>query len=250
MLFRSPDGHIAKMLAIKSNEFMSPRQLFVVSESVPGDAAEKAGIISGDTLVSMNGTEMTFLDEYAEALKNSANSTVQLCVMRDSSGVAVKKDINITINESGKIGVMLKAMEVPIRTKDYTIIEAVPAGFKLVGNKVVNYWNQLKLMFNPDTEAYKSLGGVIAIGSIFPNVWNWEAFWNITAFLSIVLAVMNILPIPALDGGHVIFLLYEVIARRKPSDKFMEVAQTVGVIILFSLLIFANANDIYRFFIK
>ena len=245
-----PDGHIAKMLAIKSNEFMSPRQLFVVSESVPGDAAEKAGIISGDTLVSMNGTEMTFLDEYAEALKNSANSTVQLCVMRDSSGVAVKKDINITINESGKIGVMLKAMEVPIRTKDYTIIEAVPAGFKLVGNKVVNYWNQLKLMFNPDTEAYKSLGGVIAIGSIFPNVWNWEAFWNITAFLSIVLAVMNILPIPALDGGHVIFLLYEVIARRKPSDKFMEVAQTVGVIILFSLLIFANANDIYRFFIK
>ncbi len=245
-----PEEHIAKMLSIKPTDFMFPRRLFIVDGNVPGESAEKAGVVAGDTLIAMNGLNLSFSDEFAKEFAANKNKPVQLKVKRDSLGTLIEREINITINEKGQIGVLLSALEVPIRTTDYTIVEAVPAGFNLVGDKLVNYWNQLKLMFNPETEAYKSLGGVIAIGNIFPNVWNWESFWGITAFLSIVLAVMNILPIPALDGGHVIFLLYEVIARRKPSDKFMEVAQTVGVIILFSLLIFANANDIYRFFIK
>ena len=104
------------------------------------------------------------------------------------------------------------------------------------------------MLFAPETKAYESLGGFIAIGNIFPGVWDWESFWNLTAFLSIILAVMNILPIPALDGGHVLFLLFEIVTGRKPSDKFLEYAQIVGMVILFSLLIYANGNDIWKWY--
>ena len=111
-----------------------------------------------------------------------------------------------------------------------------------------DYLKQLKLLFSPEVKAYESVGGFITIGSIFPSEWHWKSFWRLTAFLSIMLAVLNILPIPALDGGHVMFLMYEIIARRKPSDKFLEYAQIVGMVLLFSLLIWANGNDIVRLF--
>ena len=114
--------------------------------------------------------------------------------------------------------------------------------------KMVNYVKQLKLVFTP--EGAQSLGGFGTIGSIFPPKWNWVDFWNITAFISVILAVMNVLPIPALDGGHVLFLLYEIITRRQPSIKFLERAQYVGMFLLFALLLFANGNDVYRFFFK
>lgn len=243
-----PSKYIAQML--ESKDFMTPRYLFVVSESVVGDRAERAGVMSGDRLIALNGISMRFFDEYLKAFANNANNQVQLSVVRDSAGVAVVRNIDLMVDSSGRIGVSLNKTDLPIRTKEYTIGEAIPAGFERVGTQISGYWKQIELMFNPETGAYKSLGGVIAIGNIFPSQWDWHNFWSLTAFLSIVLAVMNILPIPALDGGHVVFLLYEVVARRKPSDRFMEIAQTVGVIILFSLLIFANANDIYRFFIK
>ena len=126
----------------------------------------------------------------------------------------------------------------------------VPLYNPSTGEEIGSYAKQIKLMFTPETEAYKSLGGLIAIGSIFPDHWSWIQFWHITAFLSIVLAIMNILPIPALDGGHVLFLLVEVVTGRRPSDKFLERAQMAGLMILLALLIFANGNDIYRFFIK
>ena len=137
-----------------------------------------------------------------------------------------------------------------LSTRDYTFWQAIPAGVRRTGEGIRSYAKQIKLMFTPETEAYKPLGGLIAIGSIFPDHWSWIQFWHITAFLSIVLAIMNILPIPALDGGHVLFLLVEVVTGRRPSDKFLERAQMAGLMILLSLLIFANGNDIYRFFIK
>ena len=115
---------------------------------------------------------------------------------------------------------------------------------------MVDYLKQFKLLFSRETKAYESLGGFITIGSIFPGEWDWYSFWNLTAFLSIILAIMNVLPIPALDGGHVMFLLYEVISGRKPSDKFLEYAQITGMILLLALLLFANGNDIIRFFKK
>ena len=133
----------------------------------------------------------------------------------------------------------------PMVNQSYGFFEAIPAGISLGVNTLTGYVNQLKYVFSK--EGVKQLGGFGTIGSIFPSTWDWHQFWMMTAFLSIILAFMNILPIPALDGGHVLFLLYEIIARRKPSDKFMERAQIVGMAILFALLIWANFNDILRF---
>jgi regulator of sigma E protease len=130
--------------------------------------------------------------------------------------------------------------------KEYTLSEAIPAGFTRTWSGIGNYLKQLKLLFSPEVKAYEGVGGFITIGSIFPTYWHWESFWRLTAFLSIMLAIINVLPIPALDGGHVLFLLYEIIARRKPSDKFLERAQVVGMVILFSLLILANGNDVLK----
>jgi len=135
-----------------------------------------------------------------------------------------------------------------LETNKFTLLNAIPAGFKLAGSKLAFYVRQFKLIFDFKTGAYKGLGGFGTIGGLFPREWEWQAFWEITGFLSLILAFMNILPIPALDGGHVAFLLYEVVTRRKPSEKFLEYAQIVGMVIIFSLLIFANTNDIVRWF--
>jgi regulator of sigma E protease len=137
-----------------------------------------------------------------------------------------------------------------LKTVRYGFIQSIPAGLDKGFKTVANYLKQFKLIFSKHSKAYESLGGFITIGNIFPGVWDWDAFWNLTAFLSIILAVMNILPIPALDGGHVMFLLFEVVTGRKPSDKFLEYAQIVGMVILFSLLLYANGNDILRQFRK
>ena len=137
---------------------------------------------------------------------------------------------------------------IELKTQEYTFLEAIPKGFSKTGKELSDYWKQLKLIFNPSTKAYESLGGFITIGSIFPDKFNWIQFWRLTALLSVILAIMNILPIPALDGGHVLFLLVEIITRRKPSDRFMEIAQSVGLIILLILLVYANGNDIIRLF--
>ena len=135
-----------------------------------------------------------------------------------------------------------------VETVDYTFWQAIPAGFSKTFDELNDYWKQVKLIFSPKTKAYESVGGFISIGKIFPDQWIWSIFWRMTAFLSIALAVMNILPIPALDGGHILFLLIEIITRRKPSDKFMEVAETVGLILVLGLVILANGNDIIRLF--
>lgn len=133
-----------------------------------------------------------------------------------------------------------------IETHKYTFVESIPAGINRGVSTLTGYLKQLKKIFNPDTGAYKGVGGFAAIGGLFPDSWNWEIFWNTTAFLSIMLAVLNLLPIPALDGGHVMFLLYEMVTGRKPSDKFLEYAQMVGFFLLLALILFANGNDLYR----
>lgn len=142
------------------------------------------------------------------------------------------------------------AEHLPVRSHRYSLWEAIGAGFRRTGAEIGSYWDQLALIISPDTKAYKQVGSFITIGSIFPGTWDWFRFWHVTGMLSIILAVMNLLPIPALDGGHVLFLLWEVITRRKPSDRFLEGAQMVGMILLLGLLVLAFWNDIYRFFIK
>ncbi|NNM18205.1 MAG: RIP metalloprotease RseP, partial [Croceitalea sp.] len=133
-----------------------------------------------------------------------------------------------------------------IETQKYDLLEAVPAGINKGVETLSSYVKQLKKIFNPSTGAYKGVGGFAAIGGMFPDTWDWAAFWSTTALISIILAFMNILPIPALDGGHVMFLLYEMVSGRKPSDRFLEYAQMVGFFLLIALLLFANGNDLYK----
>ena len=151
------------------------------------------------------------------------------------------------MSDEAVIGVVAKQM-MHLATQEYTFWESIPRGFKKTCKEISDYWKQVKLIFTPSTGAYESIGGFITIGSIFPDTFVWELFWRMTALLSIILAVMNLLPIPGLDGGHVLFLLWEVITRRKPSDKFLEKATMIGLLFLMLLLIYANGNDIIRLF--
>jgi regulator of sigma E protease len=160
---------------------------------------------------------------------------------------------NVAIGEDAKIGVMVDLnlnRFYEDKIVHYTFLQSIPAGIDKGFRTVSSYLKQLKLLFKPETKAYESIGGFLKIGSIFSPVWDWQSFWNMTALLSIILAVMNILPIPALDGGHVAFLLYEMVTGRKPGDKFMEYAQITGMVILLSLLVYANGNDIIQLFKK
>jgi regulator of sigma E protease len=186
-----------------------------------------------------------YFDEFRGALQHYKNQKVNILVVR--TGDTVK--LPITIPAEGRIGVYNKNLSAyfKLKEKSYNMITAIPAGFSMTFERTGDYLKSLKLLFSQE-KAYESVGGFISIGSLFPDAWDWLTFWTWTAFLSIMLAVINILPIPALDGGHVMFLLYEIIFRRKPSDKFMEYAQITGMIILFGILIFANLNDVLKLF--
>lgn len=215
-------------------------------DSLASPSAIESGLKVGDQVVALNGEKAIGAQEITELLQQHKSDTVALTVMR--GGVA--NELNVPINAEGKIGVMFKGDVFQPRTRTFTFFEAIPAGVGLAFDTVAEYWQQLKLIFQPKTKMYEELGGFIAIGNIFPSEWNWLQFWTMTAFLSVILAVMNILPIPGLDGGHALFTLWEMITGRKPSDKFLEVMQYVGFAILFALLIYANGNDIYRLFTK
>ncbi len=226
--------------------FLGYRLPVHIAKVVNGEAAEKAGLKADDQLVSVAGvTTPSFTEFTAELLKNKGKE-VEMGVIRNGQPLSVK----ITPSDAGKVGIQLKQITdiYPTKTIEYNFFQAIPKGIEMGCNQMVTYVSSLKYLFT--SEGAQSLGGFGAIGDLFPESWSWFKFWNITAFLSVILAFMNILPIPALDGGHVLFTLYEIITRRKPSDKFLEYAQMVGMGLLFALLIYANANDIYRFFIK
>ena len=166
----------------------------------------------------------------------------------------MKKTLNV--DENGNLGIfhgatvkdMVDLGYIEVIQNSYSLLESIPVGINKFVSFTGFYFEQFVAIFNPSTGAYKGLGGFIAIGNIFPSSWDWQSFWSTTAFLSIMLGVLNLLPIPALDGGHAMFLMYEMISGRKPSDKFMETVQVIGFIILLSLVIFANGNDIYKLF--
>ena len=237
-----PEDAVAKIL--KSQElFLSFGIPFVIENFSETSVAKEAGMQIGDRIVQINDIPTPYYQDFVNNITQFADKDITLGVVRDNENL----QITMHLPEEMKIGVERVALEKNVfSTQEYTFIQALPKGFSKTANELADYWKQIKLIFNPDTEAYKSLGGFISIGSIFPKTFNWIEFWNLTAFLSIILAVMNILPIPALDGGHVLFLLVEIVTRRKPSDKFLEIAQTVGLVILLALLILANGNDIVR----
>lgn len=228
--------------------FASPDRVPMVVKklSEKDSPAATAGLQPGDSIVSINGQATPLFEDVAKMLDQNKGKDITLGFYRDG----MEQSVVIQPDTAGKIGVYLmsKTDLYPTVTRTYGFFESFPAGVRLGINTLKGYVNDMKYVFTK--EGASSLGGFGTIGSIFPTVWDWQVFWMQTAFLSIILAFMNILPIPALDGGHVMFLLYEVIARRKPSDKFLEYAQITGMFLLFALLIYANGNDIFRFFFK
>ena len=231
--------------------FVEPLIPNVVDSVVPGRPFAEIGIQQGDTLLAVNGAALSsynaFINKLAELradAEEAGQKTSNFSLIYSRAGV--RDTIAVQTDTLYMVGATSKALADYKLTKlEYGFFESFPAGITLGVNTLKGYVNDMKYVFTK--EGAKSVGGFGTIGSIFPSVWDWHRFWEMTAFLSIILAFMNILPIPALDGGHVLFLLYEIIARRKPSDKFMEYAQMGGMILLFGLLIWANFNDVLRF---
>ena len=240
-----PSDFVNKMIKANSADFISIRYPFEAEKFVLGSAAEKAGMKINDRIIGINDSLFPYFDEFRMALQHYKKQNVKIVVVRGGDTL----HLPMTIPAEGRIGVFHKELSAYfiLKERNYSFFSAVPAGFTKAVDGVGKYIKSIKLLFTQE-KAYESVGGFITIGSIFPSTWDWQSFWILTAFLSTMLAVINILPIPALDGGHVLFLFYEIIFRRKPSDKFLEYAQIVGMVILFGLLIFANMNDIIKLF--
>ncbi|WP_330442392.1 RIP metalloprotease RseP [Flavobacterium sp. C4GT6] len=245
-----PIDLIDKLMDGEKAPLVSLRYPFVVAK-LDDSSVNKDVLKKGDVIVSINGQETKYADEVIAIAESNKGKTFDAVVFRDEKEVPVK----ISFNDEGKLGVMRSSLSLSnleklgyykISQEKYGFFESVPAGLKRSKDELSKYFTQLKAIFTPSTGAYKGVGGFYAIFDIFPNTWSWEAFWNITALLSIMLGVMNLLPIPALDGGHVMFLLYEMITGRKPGDKFMEYAQITGFVILISLVLLVNGNDIFK----
>lgn len=222
-------------------------QPFIIDSVLsPGAAPLQRGdeIVAIRTPDGQNYGQLQFRDSRA-LLKLHAGDTLRFTLLRDG----LPTELDVPVSAEGTLGVLTLNPYTP-RTRHYTFWQSIPAGFRKAGRTIASYWQQLKLIAQPKTELYKEVGGFLSIGSIFPGSWNWQDFWTKTAFLSIILAVMNILPIPGLDGGHAIFTFWEMITGRKVSDKVLEVAQYIGLLLILALLLYANGNDIYRFFIK
>lgn len=252
-----PVDFISTLLKDEDNaRFLSYRTPFYVSGVQPDSWNADAGFMPKDEIIAINGIPVKYRDEVMPILEANAGSQAEFMVKREGGET---ETLTATINEEGRLGLVVSTLTLAqyeergifsVKTKEYDFVSAIPAGINKGVNTLTGYVKQLKKIVNPQTGAYKGVGGFAAIGGMFPDTWNWPAFWSTTALISIILAFMNILPIPALDGGHVMFLLYEMITGRKPSDKFLEYAQMAGFLILIFLLLFANGNDLYKFITK
>lgn len=229
--------------------FIERRRNTFIDSVIVDNPAYNAGIRTKDSIISMASMPIMFADEVLDVISQNSNG-FDVSFIRDSAGVKITKNTFI-IPKDNKIGVHFarySMKDYPITVNKYTLLESIPAGWNRAVAMIDNYFKQLKIIFKPDTGAYKQVGSVFAMGNFFPASWDWVRFWSNTALFSIMLAVVNIMPIPALDGGHVLLLLYEMVTRRKPSDKFMEVTQIIGVVILLAIMTLALGNDIFRMF--
>lgn len=232
----------------KGKALFSLRLPLVVAEAVKGKAAAAAGIEKEDRIVAVDGQPTPYFDQFTSHVKNKANETVALSIIRKNSQDTLVKSLQL--DENARIGIAVAPYQYFYQTErqEYTLLEALPAGtlrgVKFLGDQFKSFGQ----MFRGKIKASESLGGFGSIASMFGATWDWERFWTMTAVLSLVLAFMNLLPIPALDGGHVMFLLYEVATGRKPSDKFLEKATMIGFILVLGLVLYANGLDIWRYF--
>jgi regulator of sigma E protease len=241
-----PKDYVKRALKGRGQIFArAPFSPYVIDEFGKNSAAKAAGVMKGDEIIGLDSLKFQYVDEFQKYLGEKKSAVVSVNILRNGKNL----NIDVRLDKTGKLSVGPAYVEhFEYKTIKYGFLASFPAGINKGFKTIGDYLKQFKLLFSKDTKAYESLGGFITIGKIFPPVWDWESFWNLTAFLSIILAVMNILPIPALDGGHVMFLLYEAVTGRKPSDKFLEYAQITGMVILISLLLYANGNDILKLF--
>jgi len=246
---KMPIDIIDQLSTFEKSPIVGIRMPFVVGSVI--DESTNGELLPKDIVIALNGTPTKYFDKAKIILENNKGKTIPATVLRNQK----ETQIQVTINDDGKLGVQLGGLSLAsmdklgyykVSKEEFGFLESIPVGIIKGKNQVIGYGKQLKMIFSPSTGAYKQVGGFKAIFDIFPRTWSWETFWTITALLSIMLGVMNLLPIPALDGGHVMFLLYEIISGKKPSDKFLEKAQVVGFVLLITLVLFANGNDIYR----
>ena len=244
---------VSTILDEKIRTLFIERVPFQIQSFTPGSEAKKAGLQEGDVIVGINDTVVPFFYDFSRYIQQFKGDSVLLHVQRN--GVPVEFEnrnllgeetmaIPVKISEEGRIGAYNQAANnfLEYKTVEYSLVESIPAGWNHGINTLTNYVKSLKLLFT--ASGAKQVGGFGTIGSLFGEEWHWPRFWEMTAFISIMLAFMNILPIPALDGGHVMFLLYEMVSGRKPGDKFMEYAQVFGMVLLLGLVIMANMNDV------
>ncbi|WP_016988911.1 RIP metalloprotease RseP [Flavobacterium sp. ACAM 123] len=246
---KMPIDFIDQLSKYEKGTLLDIRRPFVIGAVT--DESTNEELQAKDVVVTLNGQAAKYIDQAKAILENNKGKTISAMVLRDQK----EEQIQVAVNNDGMLGVQLAGLSFAsmeklgyykVSQEEFGFLESIPVGIMKGKNQVVGYGKQLKMIFSPSTGAYKQVGGFKAIFDIFPSTWSWETFWTITALLSIMLGVMNLLPIPALDGGHVMFLLYEIISGKKPSDKFLENAQMVGFVLLISLLLFANGNDIYK----
>ena len=238
-----PDKIVEDILRLNVKGIFSEwRTPNIVDSTLKNDYAENAGLKKGDSIVGINGIKTPFYVDFKNEIKNHKSTTVNIKFFRKSK----LDSLNIQVNEEGLIGYIAKNPTeiLKFEHKEYGFLESIPAGIVEGTNTLTNYVKSISLLFSK--EGAKQIGGFGTIGSLYGKVWDWQRFWGMTALLSIILAFMNILPIPALDGGHVMFLIYEIISGKPPSDKFLTKAQVVGMVILLSLLVYANGMDIVR----
>jgi regulator of sigma E protease len=229
--------------SFKRKSYLRPRYLYtgVVSKIAGHSPARAAGLQENDRILSLDGRTFTYEDQGTAFIRSRGNDTLAALVARGPDTLRLA----LPVGADGLLGIYWGLVDdLEYSTREYSLLAAIPAGCRMGVQRIAGYLKQFKLFKDP--EALKSMGGFIAIGSIFPGQWHWPSFWELTALLSIILGIMNLLPIPALDGGHVLFLVYELVTRRKPSDKFMERAQVAGMIFILALLLFANGNDLVK----
>ena len=234
--------------------FIYPRLPLMVASLPDSSLNAKSGLKEGDIIKSVSGTPTLFYDQAREIIQSYAGKDVMLEVERNGAAVF----IGAKVSPEGLLGIqsmpspqqLIKDNILKVTKVEYGFFSALGHGVSITTDKIVNYWGQVKKLVNPETKAYKKVGSVITMGSLFPPVWDWLTIWQLTAFLSIMLAVINILPIPALDGGHAVFIIYEMVTRRQPSEKVLEYAQMAGFIILMLIMVLAFGNDILRFFVN
>ncbi len=237
--------HFADSLIASRKVAYQPRTTAVVDSIVPGGNAEKSGLQKGDSIVQVNGKTIGSFNELRTLISENKNKNIALGYYRGDSLMSTKAYVDSTTT----LGFFAATFDKSIFKEDkYSFFGALPAGIKLAKETLEGYIGQFRFVFTK--EGASNLGGFAAIGNLFPAEWDWQGFWFMTAFLSVILAVMNILPIPALDGGHVMFLLYEVVTRRKPNEKFVEYATMAGMGLLVLLLLYANGNDIFKAIFK